>query len=60
MHEKGYRSLQIRQSTLATLESTRRSALGKCIGDLPLIKANSGWLIDTGVASTCFQRLFGA
>ena len=34
--------------------------VGERIGDLALIKANSGWLIDTGVASTCFLRLFGA
>jgi hypothetical protein len=28
----------------------------ECIGDLALIKAKSyGWLIDTGVASTCFS-----
>jgi hypothetical protein len=36
------------------------SLVGERIGDLALIKANSGWLIDTGVASTYFLRLFGA
>ena len=45
MRKEGYRSVQIRKSALAALESTARgSALGKCSGDNALIEC----LVSTG------------